>query len=157
VSWSFGLKTPRSVIAMTVVLHELSRRDDGAIDLRVSFGAEQAQPFLATYDGADPTIKLCSVDHELFMRLSDLAVERFGNCTVYQMELMGIIAAFARGDAPLVLPASLGTTRFCTLRPGRLRIFWNKLWILLDRVGLYRPRVWVHPDYRKNGRTSRCT
>ena len=82
------------------------------------------------------------------MRLSDLACQRFGNCTVYQMELMGIIAAFATDEDVPVLPATLGTTRFCRLKPGRTRTLWNKVWILLYRVGLYHPRVWTHPDYR---------
>ena len=31
---------------------------------------------------------------ELFIRLSDLAIRRYCNCAIYQMELMGIIRAF---------------------------------------------------------------
>jgi hypothetical protein len=142
---------------MKVILHKLLKRDDGAIQLVVSLGDEPARAFLASYDGADPKYKFCSVEEDLFMRLSDLAYERFGNCVVYQMELMGIIAAFTNGEDPPALPAILGATRFCTLKPGRMRILWNKCWILLYRMGLYHPRVWVHPDYQTSGRTSRCT
>ena len=82
------------------------------------------------------------------MLLSDVAHERFGNCVVYQMELMGILSAFAIGEDLPKLPATLGTTSFCTLKPGPARILWNKLWILLNRMGLYHPRVGVHPDYQ---------
>src|SRR5262249_10115884 len=138
---------------MKVVLHELLKRDDGAIQLLVSFGEEPARAFLASYDGSDPKYKFCSVEEELFMRLSDLAHERFGSSVVYQMELMGIVSAFAAGAAPPELPATLGTTSFCTLKPGKMRVWWNKLWILLYRMGLYHPRVWVHPDYQRSGRT----
>jgi hypothetical protein len=142
---------------MKVVLHELLKRDDGAIQLLVSFGAEAPRAFLAVYDGADPKYRFCSVDQELFMRLSDLAHKRFGNCTVYQWELMGIISAFAAAEQLPVLPATLGTTSFCTLKPGPMRVLWNKMWILLARMGLYHPRVWVHADYQSSGRSSRCT
>jgi hypothetical protein len=128
---------------MKVALHQLSKCDDGAIRLRISFGAQPARTYLAAYDGADPKYKFCSVDQELFMELSNLAHKRYGNCAVYQMELMGIIAAFEKAEGLPALPATLGTTRFCTLKPGAVRIRWNKFWILLYRIGLYRPAVWV--------------
>lgn len=133
---------------MQVVLHQISKRDDGLIELLVSFTGEPAQAFLATYDGANPKYKYCSVDELLFMRLSNLAHQRFGNCAVYQMELMGIIAAFETNKELPAFPATLGTTSFCTLKPGELRVWWNKLLILLHRMGLYRPHVWIHPDFR---------
>src|SRR5262245_28986386 len=131
---------------MNIVLHQLSRLDDGAIQLLVSCGADSPRAFLATYDTVDPKYESCSIDQELFMLLSDLAHARFGNCVVYQMELMGIIVAFAAHQDLPELPATLGTTRFCTMKPGTIRIIWNKLRILLYRMGLYHPRVWVHPD-----------
>ncbi len=143
------------VAPMKVVLHELLKCADGTIQLLVSFGDEPARTFFATYDGADQKYKFCFVDEELFMRLSDLAHHRFGNCTVYQMEVMGIVAAFVTGEYVPVLPATLGTTRHCKLKPGRIRILWNKLWILLYRIGLYHPRVWLHPDYQSSGRTGK--
>jgi len=130
---------------MKVVLHELSKCNDGTISLRVSVGSNPARTFLAAYDGADPKYKFCSVDQELFMQLSDLAHKRFGNCAVYQTELMGIIAAFVAAESLPAFPAILGTTRFCTLKPGTLRVLWNKIWIFLYRIGLYRPPVWTPP------------
>jgi hypothetical protein len=143
--WSLQRRRQVSVVIgphpMKAVLHELLKRDDGAIQLLVSFGDEPAQVFCATYDGADPKYKFCSVDEELFMRLSNLAHERFGNCAIYQMELMGIIIAFTKSEELPALPATLGTTRFCTLKPGKMRILWNKFWILLYRIGLYHPRI----------------
>jgi hypothetical protein len=136
---------------MRIVLHELLKRDDGAIQLLLSFGDEPARTFLASYDVSDPRCSLCSVDNELFMRLSDLSHKRFGSCAVYQMELMGIISAFEAAAALPELPATLGTTGFCTLKPGPLRILRNKVWILLYRLGLCHPDVWVHPDYQVPG------
>jgi hypothetical protein len=129
---------------MNVVLHQLLKREDGAIELQISFGDGPVRTFLAAYQGADPKYKFCSVDEELFMRLSELSHERFGNCAVYHMELMNIITAFTNGVELPPLPATLGTTRFCTLKPGRMGILWNKFRILLQRMGLYHPRGWVH-------------
>jgi hypothetical protein len=155
-----GVAAPRQISrphTMEIVLHKLLKRDDGSIQLLVSFGPNSVRAFMATYDGNDARCKICSVDEELFMRLSDLGLKRFGNCAVYHMELMGIISAFAVGRNVLDLPATLGTTEFCKLKPGIVRVLWNKLWILLTRMGLYHPRVWVHPDHQLPGRTGRCT
>lgn len=127
---------------MNVVLHKLSKCDDGTIALRVSIGGNSEETFHAAYDGHDSKHKYCSVDHELFMQLSNLAHKRFGNCTVYQLELMGIIEAFVATEVPPDLPVILGTTRFCTFKPGPLRILWNKFWISLYGIGLYRSPVW---------------
>jgi hypothetical protein len=119
---------------MRVVLHELSKRSDGVFQLRMSFGDEPEKLFIASYDGADPKYKYCSMDQELFMRLSDLAHQRFGNCAVYQMELVGIIAAFAMDNGAPVSPVTLGKSTFCTLKPGMMRVVWNKLWIVVNRM-----------------------
>ena len=62
--------------------------------MTIRFGDEPAKQFLGEYDGADEKYKFCNIDQELFMRLSDLAVKQYCNCAIYQMELMGIIAAF---------------------------------------------------------------
>jgi hypothetical protein len=99
----------------------LLRREDGAIRLLVSWDANPPRLFHAEFDGADSRCLLCTVDEELFMRLSELAHKRFGNCVVYQMELLGIIAAFVKGEELPRLPATLGTTRFCPLKPGAQR------------------------------------
>lgn len=126
---------------MAVVLHRIRKRDDGIIELSVSVGAELPQDYLASFDGSDPKYKFCSTDETLFMLLSNQAHKRFGNCTVYQIELMGIISAFVTGERIPDLPVELGTTRFCRAKPGPLRIAWNKLWYLFYRMGLYRPRM----------------
>ena len=128
---------------MKVVLHQLLKHDDGAIQLLVSFGGESPRTYFASYDGTDPKFRHHSVDEELFMRLSDLAYRRFGNCAVYQMELMGILGEFESDVGLPALPAILGTTPFCTLKPSTARIAWNKLWIQLHRIGWYHPAVWT--------------
>jgi hypothetical protein len=133
---------------MNVVLHEIAKREDGLLQLCVSCDADSPRAYLACYHGDNPQIKECTLHEELFMMLSEAAHKRFGNCTVYQMELMGIIGAFAEGHELPRLPATLGMTRFCSLKPGFLTVIWNKLWILLHNMGLYQPRVWTHPDYR---------
>jgi hypothetical protein len=61
---------------MKVVLHKHLKRDDEPIQLLVSFGGEPARAFLASTSGADPKYKFCSVEEELFMRLSDQMVTR---------------------------------------------------------------------------------
>ncbi len=132
---------------MKVVLHRITKREDGLIDLAVSFGNDPPRDYLASYDGSDDKCKVGSSDEELFVALWDLAHKRFGNCAVYQMELMGILRAFNDGAELPELPAEFGTTSFCWLRPGRLRIVWNKLMNLLYKLRVLRPRIWVHPDY----------
>ena len=142
-----SLTTPNES-EMKVLLHSIERRDDGNMDVMVSFGADSPKTYFASYDGSDEKHKVGGTDQELFMMLSDTAHKRFGNCAVYQMELMLILGAFDRGGKLPELPARLGTTAFCELKPSRLRIAWNKLLILLMKLGIRRPNVWVHPDYR---------
>lgn len=126
---------------MKVVLHKITKCEDGLIDLVVSIGNDPPKTHRTSYDGSNDKYIFASTDEELFMSLSDLAHKRFGNCAVYQMELMGILGAFTGGDETPDLPAEFGTTAFCTLRPGRLRIVWNKLRILLYKTGLLQPRI----------------
>ncbi|MFT5300455.1 MAG: hypothetical protein ACI814_001232 [Mariniblastus sp.] len=78
------------------------------------------------------------VDTELFMQLSDLAHQRFGDCTIYQIELMWILNAFAASDLDLELPARLGTTDYCLRKPTRWRVLLNKLsfWCLRMKLSL---------------------
>lgn len=133
---------------MKVVLHDITKREGGLIDLAVSFGNDPPSSYRTSYDGSDDKYKFGGTDEELFMALSDLAHKRFGNCAVYQMELMGILGAFNDGDCLPELPAEFGTTAFCTLRPSRFRIVWNRLKILLYRIKVLRPRIWVHADYK---------
>ena len=127
---------------MKVVLHKITKCEDGLIDIAVSIGADPPKNYRASYDGADSEYKSGGTDHELFMALSELAHKRFGNCAVCQMELMGILGAFHDGDELPELPAEFGTTEFCTLRPNRLRIVWNQLKILLWKAGVLRSRLY---------------
>ncbi|MCA9249270.1 MAG: hypothetical protein KDA42_19245 [Planctomycetales bacterium] len=134
---------------MKVFLHKLAKREDGLVDLTVSFGSDPPKNYRASYDGSDDKYKIGSIDEELFMALSDLAHKHFGHCVVYQMELMEILRALNDGDELPELPAEFGTTEFCTLRPSRLRIAWNKLKTMLYKLKVLPSRTWVHPDYRK--------
>jgi hypothetical protein len=45
----------------------------------------------------------------LFLRFSEESAE---------IELKHIVTAFTKGEELPALPATLGTTRFCTLKPG---------------------------------------
>jgi hypothetical protein len=147
---------------MDAILHEIRRGDDGLIQLRVSLGSREPRIFRATYDDADAPYIYCNVEQELFMALSDMAFLRFGNCVVYQFELMSLIGAFCRGMTLPDLPASLGTTSFCTLKPSRTQVAWNKFRIFLRRLGLYRRHNYIVPaelasqiTKRSNGTASR--
>lgn len=128
---------------MRVILHDLQKRDDGSIEIKISFGEDSVKTFMALYEEVSKC-RSCTLDQELFMQLSDLAHRTYGNCVVYQIELTNMISAFVAGDDSLILPATLGTTKYCRLKPSRPRVLWNKLLILLYRIGLYRPRVQIH-------------
>ena len=130
---------------MDATLHDMRRADDGLIELTVALGTAPPRVFRATYDGSHPGYVFCNLDQELFMALSDMAFRRFGNCAVFQHELMKLIGAFCAGAALPTMPVALGTTDFCTLKPSPSRVLWNKFWILLRRLGLYRPRTYSVP------------
>jgi hypothetical protein len=121
---------------MKIVLHSIERRDDGLIDLALSFGDSATQTFSASYAGSQDDHKLGFTCDSLFLRLFHFAHERFGNCAVYQMELIGILGAFDRGEQLPEMPAQLGTTSFCTLRPNVLRLARDKLTNLLYEMGM---------------------
>jgi hypothetical protein len=127
------------------ILHNIRRAEDGLIWLTVSVASQEPRVFRATYDDSDPRCTFANIEQELFMALSELAFRRFGNCSVYPYELTKIIGAFCNSSALPRMPITLGDSSFCTLRPGRLRIVWNKFWILLKRLGLYRPRIYIAP------------
>jgi hypothetical protein len=95
--------------------------------MSVQFGDEPAKSYLGDYDGSDPKFAYCNVEQELFMRLSDLAVKRYCNCGIYQMEMMGIIGAFVSGKKIPTFPIELGTTDFEMARPSSARIFFNRM------------------------------
>src|SRR5688572_9043845 len=134
-------------MSVDAILHDSRCSEDGCIQLTVSLGSQPSRSFHATYDASDPRCVVCTLEHELFMALSNLAFRRFGNCIVYQHELIQLIGAFCTAaDSLPSLPVTLGTTNFCTLKPSRGCIAWNKFWILLRRLGLYRPRDYVAGD-----------
>ena len=84
---------------MRVLLKNMIRDSEaGRVRMTVQFGEESPKDFLGDFDGANADYKTCNVDQELFMRLSDLAMMRFCNCAIYQMELMGLIGAFLWGQ-----------------------------------------------------------
>src|SRR5262249_22324884 len=125
------------------ILHNIRRADDGLIQVTISLESQQPRVFRATFDNSDPRCTVANLEQELFMALSDMAFRRFGNCVVYQHELMKLIGAFCKGTALPQMPVTLGTSSFCTLKPSPGRIAWNKLRIFLRRLGLYRPRIYV--------------
>ena len=130
---------------MVATLHNIRRADDGLLQLTVALGPAPPRAFRATYDSSNPHDVSCNIDQELFMALSDMAFRRFGNCAVFQHELMKLVGAFCAGEVLPAMPLVLGTTRFCTLKPRPGRVLWNKFWILLRRLGLYRPRIYTVP------------
>ena len=126
---------------MDAVLHDIQRSEDGLVQLTVSLGSQRPRIFRAMYDDSDSRCVSASLDQELFMALSDIAFRRFGNCVVYQHELMKLIGAFCSNTSLPQMPVALGTTSLCTLKPSPTRVVRNKFWILLRRLGLYRPRI----------------
>ena len=130
---------------MKVLLHKITIREAGRFDFTVSFGGRPVKEFCACYDDSDEKSELWGTDEELFMALSELALKRFGNCAVYQMELVGILRAVEDGDKLPELPIEFGTTQYCTLRPSRWRSIWNHLAILLGRLKSLRQRIWKSP------------
>jgi hypothetical protein len=123
---------------MRVLLQSMTREaEPGRVRMSVQFGNEPAKSYLGDYDGSDPKFVWSNVEQELFMRLSDLAMKRFCNCAIYQMELMGIIGAFVSGKSIPAFPIELGTTSFGMPRPSNARIFFDRM-----RGPFYRAWYW---------------
>ena len=122
---------------MNVFVESISRNNDSRrLLLGVRFGSEAVKIYQAEYDdSSQPGFSGCTVDQELFMRLSRLAHERYCNCALYHMEIMGVIGAFVQGKAVPKFPIELGTTSFGFRRPGVLKIWF-------DRARLPFYRVW---------------
>jgi hypothetical protein len=109
---------------MRVLLESIAREpESGRVSMSVRVGDEAAKVFLAQLH--DP--HSCTTEHELFMRLSDLAAKRYCNCAIYQFELMDIIKAFLAVESLPSFPIELGTTRFGMTRPTPAKIFWARL------------------------------
>jgi hypothetical protein len=113
---------------MRVFLQNMIREPEvGRVRMTVQFGDEPPKQFLGEFAEEDEKYKVCNVEQELFMRLSDLAVKRFCNCAIYQMELMAIISAFLSDEAVPPFPIELGTTDFGLPRPTRTKIFFGQI------------------------------
>jgi hypothetical protein len=113
---------------MRVLLHSMTREPEaGRVRMSVQFGDEPLKSYLGDYDASDPKFVCGNVEQELFMRLSDLAMKRYCNCVIYQMELMDIIGAFVSGKGIPAFPIELGTTNFGMSRPSNTRIFFARI------------------------------
>ena len=110
--------------SMCVLLESIEKEpESGRVRLMIRVGDESAKMFRAQLH--DPNS--CSTDHELFMRLSDLAVKRYCNCAIYQFELMGIIKAFLSEEILPPFPIELGTTAFGLRRPSEVKVFFDRM------------------------------
>ena len=110
---------------MNIHLHSIARRDDGQIEVAVSFGNAAPTTYEANLTQHERG-SFTTIDEGLFMKLSDFAYERFGNCTIYQSELMRILRAFQQSEPLPDLPVELGSTRFCCNKPGFLQVLYNR-------------------------------
>jgi hypothetical protein len=135
---------------MDAALHDIQHAEDGLIEVTVAIGAGSPRVFRATYDNSRAGYVICNLEQELFMALSGTAFRRFGNCAVYQHELTKLIGAFCAGTVLPAMPVELGTSKFCTLKPSPSRVIWNKLCILLLRLGVYRPSRHGAPANRRS-------
>jgi hypothetical protein len=134
-SWSVNCK-------MRILLHNMTREPEaGRVRMSVQFGDEPVKSYFGDYEGSDPKFVWSNVAQELFMRLSDLAVKRYCNCAIYQIELMGIIGAFVSSKSIPAFPIELGTTSFGMSRPSNTKIF-------CDRVRRPFYRAWGWWKYR---------
>ena len=113
-------------VFLTAMEHEPGS-GSGRVRMRVKMGDGEERVFHADYDGPDEAYQFCSVEGELFMRLSKLAVKRYCHCMIYQMELMGIIGAFVEGEEIPALPIELGTTEFGLKRPSAVRVAFDRM------------------------------
>lgn len=108
---------------MGVILHSLSRNDDGiCFDLTVSFDDQSAQEYRASYNGKSATI-----EEALFMRLSVEADREFADCTLYHEELLRILIHLYEGGVAPSFPLQFGTTSFSARHPGPIRLAWRRL------------------------------
>lgn len=107
-----GPRTPFAALERTVgtapyVCPRVRLHDKGTFDVVVSFGTSAPVRYRASFDDSDERAKFCNVESDLFMALSNLAHKKYGDCTIYQMEMMSIIGAYANHELRLELPAKL--------------------------------------------------
>ncbi len=140
-----GYRRRYPTITMQVTLHSIEETvDRQTIQFFVAFGHDKPSRYLADYDDSDSRIKCYRVEPELFMAISNASYERFGDCTLYQMELMALIDAFVRKELNVKLPVMLGTTEFCGNIPKVWRVIWNKIvgriTVTMWKLGIKRPK-----------------
>lgn len=130
---------------LAVILHDIERSEKEAGSFFVFVSTESKSPsrYQVSYDDSSEQGRFCILDSDLFMELSDIAHKEFGDCTIYQIELMLILGAYANEELQLDLPVKLGTTQYCLSKPGPMKIVRNKLSFLFIRVkwklGMGRP------------------
>jgi hypothetical protein len=142
--------TPPWGRALDVVIHGIGRNAEAGLDVTVSFGREPARAYRASVDVDQPDFRMASFDEPLFFGLSEYAVRRYANAGFYQAELGEILWAWEHGEPTPRLPVRLGTTGHGT-RPTLLKVVRGLSWRFLYRLGLVKPKIWVHPDYRPGG------
>ena len=145
---------------MTPTLHNIEHdQDASAVRVNVSFGRAEPSRYLASYDDSDSRTTCCNVEPELFMALSNFAQKRFGDCSIYQMELMAIIGAFTHGELDLELPASLGTPKYCVHKPSVFGAVWNiiagRFTVAMWKIGINRPKPWIATKNERVGQPTR--
>ena len=129
---------------MNVTIHSIERSFDSPdlIELGVTIGDSPITRYRTTFNDTDSAITCCEIESDLFMSLWDIAHTKYARSTVLQVELMGIVKAFSKQQLDLELPATLGTTKYCVLKPSALGIAYNKiryhLSTLLWRIGFGR-------------------
>jgi hypothetical protein len=113
---------------MSVFIESISKTSESRrLLLAVRVDSEATRIYQAEYDDSKEGFKSCTVEQELFMRLSNLAHKRYCNCAIYQMEMMGIVAAFVQAKTIPEFPIELGTTKFGLRRPSKLKICFDRL------------------------------
>jgi hypothetical protein len=141
---------------MRVTLHSIAETpDQQKVHVSVAFGNNAPSRYLADYDDSDPKIKCCNVEPELFMALSNASYKQFGDCTLYQIELMAVVGAFVRKELDIKLPAILGSTKYCGKIPTVWRVMWNKIvgrfTITMWKLGINRPKAFDLVSEEKTG------
>ena len=122
---------------MNITVSEISlNRKKKEFTLLVQFGSESPQGYRASYEEIPSGGFYCGLDEQLFMHLSNLGVERYCNCAVYQMELTEILRSILNGTFHQEFPIELGTTSYARI-PSRWKVRWNRF-----RSPIYRRWMW---------------
>jgi hypothetical protein len=130
---------------MDVTIHSIERSADSPdlIELGVAIGDSPITRYRTSFNDPDSKITYCEIESDLFMSLSNIAHAKYAKSTVFQVELTGIVKAFSNNEFDLKLPITLGTTKYCVLKPSLFGIAYNKcryyFGTLLWKIGFNRP------------------